>query len=165
MPSAPNPTRSFRTLTLERMRLPTRIGTDPASGNGLRDVTQEAEACRQLRVHCKCPLVGSGQTTVLVGSHSTSRECVKVLFSLKDSNFHHPLLGSQFFAERELALCFVLVMEHTLPLISHWVFKSFRRATHDIKSLSQSRLRVKCMSLLIAVFLCCAVLCGTTPPS
>ena len=35
----------FRTLTLDRMRLATQIGTDSASGNGLRDVTQEVEAC------------------------------------------------------------------------------------------------------------------------
>ena len=39
----------FRTQTLERMRLPTQIGTDSASGNLLRDVTQEAEACCQRR--------------------------------------------------------------------------------------------------------------------
>ena len=46
----------FRKLTMERMRLPTHIGTDSASGNGLRDVTQEAEACRQLRSITNDPL-------------------------------------------------------------------------------------------------------------
>ena len=104
-------------------------------------------------------------STVLVGSQSTARDCVKALFSLTVQTSTTRSSGHNFCRARVDTLFRPCNGTHTFALICHWVFKSFRRATHDIKSLSLSRLQVKCMSLLIAVFLCCAVLFGTTHPS
>ena len=183
------------------MRLPTHIGTDSASGNGLRnrdagsrrpfaanywsimnvtDLCQPSQRTNQMIVPMtrslviftfkiqndsfmvdrwlELALIPYFFFSVFAGSQSTARDCVKGLFSLKDSNFHHPL------AERELTLCFVLVMEHTLPLIYHSGFQELssghtRHQEFESKpSSGEMHVFVDCRVPL----LCCPVWCNAS---